>query len=342
MALGAAAVATLGLAACGSGTSSKGTTTGGGTDTPVKIETSAASSLSGGNDIAGKQILFIHANDSGNTFDAPAVSGSEAAAGMAGLKLDTQFTDNDNTKLRTAFQAGITKKVAGIVVSIPDASLNKPVCAAQKAGIPVIAWNQNGVTGPAKSCVLAYVGQDFVSSGKAIGQRMVEAGAIKQGDKVFCPVEYANATYADQRSEGINQALQAVGAKCDVVGVGADEAKARSTEAQYLLGHRDTKAILGLGGPSQGVAEAAVKQAKLDGIAIGGFDLNPAIVDGLKAGTTTATVDQQPYSQGFMSVMQVALYLKYGLFPSNIPTGGTGLVDKSNIGLVSSLVPKYR
>jgi simple sugar transport system substrate-binding protein len=65
-------------------------------------------------------------------------------------------------------------------------------------------------------------------------------------------------------------------------------------------------------------------------------------VKGIKDGDITATVDQQPYSQGFMSVMQLALYLKYGLFPSSIPTGGTGLIDKTNVDLVSSLVPKYR
>ena len=43
-----------------------------------------------------------------------------------------------------------------------------------------------------------------------------------------------------------------------------------------------------------------------------------------------AAVDQQPYSQGFYAVTQLALYLKYGLYPSEMDTGGAGLVDKTN------------
>ena len=42
-------------------------------------------------------------------------------------------------------------------------------------------------------------------------------------------------------------------------------------------------------------------------------------------------MDQQPYSQGFYAVdFSSALYLKYGLYPSEMNTGGKGLVDKSN------------
>ena len=86
----------------------------------------------------------------------------------------------------------------------------------------------------------------------------------------------------------------------------------------------------------------ALKQVGLKNVAVGGFDLSSVIVQGIKDGQIIATIDQQPYSQGFMSVMQMALYLKYGLHPSSIPTGGTGMIDKTNVNLVSSLVPKYR
>jgi simple sugar transport system substrate-binding protein len=330
LAVGALAVA----AALGVGLSDSNAGRSGATATPGL--------LSGGLNIAGKEVLFIHSSDTGNPFDVPVVSGSDAAAKLTGLKVNTQFSDGDATKLRNLFQSGLSRKVAGIITAVPDASLNKQLCDARRRGIPVIVWNINGSTGQGASCIMAYVGQDFRETGAVIAQRMVAAGKIKRGDHVFCPVEYPNFSYATERAAGVNSVLRKLGTKCNVLGVGVDEAQSRSKEAQYLLGHRNTKAVIGLGGPSLSAVLPAIKQAGLKNVAVGGFDLSPVIVQGIKDGQIIATIDQQPYSQGFMSVMQMALYLKYGLHPSSIPTGGTGMIDKSNVNLVSSLVPKYR
>jgi simple sugar transport system substrate-binding protein len=337
-----AGVATLGLAACGGGNGPTDTATGASQDNAASSAAAPDAALKGGQAIAGKKILFIHANDAGNVFDKPVIAGSDAAAALTGLKIDTQFSNNDDKQLRSIFQSGVAEKVAGIIVSVPDASLNKPICAARQAGIPVMTWNVNGVTGPATSCVMAFLGQDFVQTGAVVGARMIRDGLIKQGAKVFCPVEYPNSDYAAKRAAGVNQALKSVGAKCDVVGVGADQAKAKTTMVQYLLGHRDTSAIVSLGGTPNSVAVSAVKQSGLPDIKLGGFDLTQQIIDGIKEGKIAVTADQQPYSQGFFAVMQMATYLKFGLFPSSIATGGTGLVDKSNVDLVASLVPNYR
>ena len=73
----------------------------------------------------------------------------------------------------------------------------------------------------------------------------------------------------------------------------------------------------------------AIKDAKLK-IPAGGFDISKEILDNIKTGDLIAAVDQQPYSQGFYAVTQLALYLKYGLYPSEMDTGGAGLVDKTN------------
>jgi len=85
---------------------------------------------------------------------------------------------------------------------------------------------------------------------------------------------------------------------------------------QYLLGHRNTKFIISLEGTPITEAVAAEKQAGVN-LPAGGFDLgNGSILKDIKAGRLVATVDQQPYSQGFYPIMQLALYLKYGLYPS--------------------------
>jgi simple sugar transport system substrate-binding protein len=126
-----------------------------------------------------------------------------------------------------------------------------------------------------------------------------------------------------------------------LVGTGANLPDVQTKEVQYLLGHPETKAIIALGSSPLTVAPKAIQEAKMK-IPLGGFDLTGDIIAGIEDGTITATVDQQPYSQGFYAVAQLALYLKYGLYPSDMNTGGLGLVDKTNVAKVKALVGKIR
>jgi ABC-type sugar transport system substrate-binding protein len=73
-----------------------------------------------------------------------------------------------------------------------------------------------------------------------------------------------------------------------------------------------------------------------------GFDLSPKVIAGIKSGGIDAAADQQPYVQGFQTVSQLALYLDFGLSPATINSGGSGLVDRSNIAVVEALAGKTR
>jgi ABC-type sugar transport system substrate-binding protein len=176
---------------------------------------------------------------------------------------------------------------------------------------------------------MAFMGQNFVDAGYALGKRMIAEGHLKKGDKIFTPVEAPQATYAVQRHEGVQKALSEIGATSEILGVGNDSGQALSLMTQYLIGHPDTAAVIGLGQNPTSQAVQAIKDAGLK-IPAGGFDVSKSILDDIKNGRLIATVDQQPYSQGFYAVTQLALNLKYGLWPSEMDTGGTGLVDKAN------------
>jgi len=209
------------------------------------------------------------------------------------------------------------------------------------AGIAVVSLNVDDSEGAAGNCRMAFMGQDFVATGYLIGQRMIADHGIGAGDLVFAPVEAPEAVYAVQRAEVLVKAMEEVGATADVVGVGFNLADAQTTEVQYLLGHPETKAIVALGSVPLTVAPAAVQEAGLS-LPIGGFDLTAEIIQGIEDSTITASVDQQPYSQGFYAVTQLALYLKYGLYPSDMDTGGQGLVDASNVETVKALTGTIR
>jgi simple sugar transport system substrate-binding protein len=66
------------------------------------------------------------------------------------------------------------------------------------------------------------------------------------------------------------------------------------------------------------------------------------VLDGISKGNIIATVDQQPYSQGYFAIEQLALDIRYGLYPSDMKTGGLGLVDNGNYKPAVEFAGKYR
>lgn len=326
------------LAACSGGSTTSTTSS---STTSSSTTGSGGGTLSGGTDISGRTILFQIQSTPSDSFFVPVVNGAKAAADIAGLKLQIQYASNDDTTEVNQVNTAIASNVAGVALSIPDAGLNKVVCDARAKNIPVVAFNINGSTGAGAKCVQAFVGQDFVQSGALIAQKMIDAGQIKAGDHVFCPVEFPAQVYAAERYQGVKQALSAIGATCEELGTGVDFGPAKASMVSYLLGHPNTTAIIGLGHTPLDQAPAAAKQVGKN-LPIGGFDVTSDILSSIKSGTITATVDQQPYIQGFQSVMQLALYLKYAIAPSSLNTSNGALIDKNNVNQVVSLVPTYR
>lgn len=299
----------------------------------------AGSPGAGGSALKGKTVTFIIYADPSTPFFDPVVNGAKAAAAVYGLKLDVEYSNSDNSTQNNQIETAIASKTNALAVSIPsNTAFTKSVCAAHAKGIPVVAFNVTATSGPVLGCTLSYVGQDFPSAGYLIAQRLIASGHLARGAHVFCPVEDTSAVYAAGRAAGANRALAAIGAKCDVVPTGFDLAQAQTTEVQYLLGHRNTQAILALGQVPLQVAPSAEKSAHTK-LPVAGFDLSPQISSAIENGTTIATVEQQPYLQGYDSIMQLALNLEYGLVPSNVNTGDA-IIDKSNVAHIAALAGK--
>jgi len=266
-------------------------------------------------------------------FFVPSIEGARDAAARQGISLDIQFGDADAVLQNNLIETAIANNVDGIAVTVWDNdAFDESVCAAAEAGIPVVAHNIDDAEHAAGNCRLAYIGQDFEATGYTIGRRMIADHGIGAGDLVFTLVEFPEAVYAVGRHAGVAKAMAEVGAKTEILGTGTDHSEALNLMVQYLIGHPETKAVVGLGSTPTSQAVRASREAGLE-IPTGGFDVTNDILDAIKDGTMTATVDQQPYSQGYFAVTQLSLLIKYGHFPSDMNTGGTGLIDKTNVGL---------
>ena len=297
--------------------------------------------VASGNNGDREDITFIVYAGPEVEFFVPVVNGAKEAAEQLGANLDVQYASEDNAKQNNLIELA-TNRADGIAVSIQDSeAFTDTICQAHEKGIPVVSFNVDASEGPVLDCRLAFMGQGFEETGYLIGQRMIEEHGIGDGDTVFAPVEVPEAVYAVQRAAGLQQALEEVGATADVVGTGFNLSDVQTTEVQYLLGHPDTAAIIALGSSPLTVAPAASEEAAMD-LPIGGFDLTEDIIAAIQDGEITATVDQQPFSQGYYAVTQLVLNLRYGLYPSGMNTGGSGLVDESNVDVVAELVGDIR
>ncbi|GGW38702.1 ABC transporter substrate-binding protein [Gemmobacter lanyuensis] len=277
-------------------------------------------------------ILFVPWSQSSNPFFEAVVNGAKDAALQQGVNIDVQFGEEDQQHQLGILETGIANKVSAIAVNIADDNAYIDVlCKAMNEGIPVVTFNiddsRHGA--PGSTCRMAFMGQNFVDAGYVLGKRMIAEHGLKKGDVVFTPVEAPQATYAVERHAGVQKALDEIGATSEILGTGNDHAQALNLMTQYLLGHPDTAAVIGLGQTPTSQAVQAIRDAGMS-IPAGGFDVSSEILENIKNGELTATVDQQPYSQGYYAVTQLALNLKYGLYPSEMDTGGTGLIDKSN------------
>lgn len=290
-----------------------------------------------------RSVTFLMHQDPADPFHATIAQGAQDAAELFNIDLNLQSARGDRNTYVDLVSTAVADRPAGLAVVLDDPNLyTEPVCAAHEEGIPVIAFNITQPDSEVYDCTLAFVGQDFREVGRLVGERLLEeAPDIGQGDVVFAPVEFPEEYYAHERSGGVQEALDEVGATLDIIGTDIEDAGALDVMTQYLLGHPDIVAITPLGGTPhrnlpQAMADAGVQ------VPVVGFDVSPQVVDGIKSGVLIATADQQGYVQGFQTVAQLALYLDFGLSPANINSGGSALVDADNIEVVEELAGEVR
>jgi len=101
-----------------------------------------------------------------------------------------------------------------------------------------------------------------------------------------------------------------------VIGTGTVDAEALNTISQAILANPKITCIIGLGTTPTTVGAGRRRGGRPRRHPNGGFDTNPKIMDNIISGKTTATMDQQPFWQGFLPVMFAAYEVRYGLKPA--------------------------
>jgi simple sugar transport system substrate-binding protein len=329
---GAAGLATLILQACGGGDDDGGSTT------------DANAQQTGGSGIFGDQpeynfTLVNHVTT--NPFFVPTKYGAEDACKLLGSKY--QWTGSESANVRemvNAMNSAISSKVDGIAVCLVDLkAFNRPTEQALQAGIPVLGYNADA----AGNSRLAYIGQDLFVSGQEMGKRIVEL--VPEGD-VALFIATPGALNIQPRIDGAIDSIKKSGKpiKHDTIATGAALPRELSTIDAYWQGHQNTKGMFAVdAGSTQAVAQVINKYKLRDkGVKGGGYDLLPTIQKLLAAGQMDFTIDQQPYLQGFLPILELYL-IKASQTLTGAADINTGLkfLDKDTVVPYNSTKSRY-
>jgi simple sugar transport system substrate-binding protein len=283
---------------------------------------------SGGNFPDTPEWNFVFVNHvTTNSFFVPTQYGIEDAEALLGTT--SQWTGSEQSvvsQMVDAMNTAISGNADGIAISVVDpVAFNDPIQKALDNGIPVIAYNANG-KGPGTNPALAYVGQDLFLSGVAMGERIVDL--VDEG-LVALFIATPGQLNIQPRLDGAKQAIEDSGANIEIqqVATSAEITEERSRIEAWYNGHQDVAGMFAVdGGSTQGVAQVMEQFGLHDkGVKAGGYDFLPETLTLMRAKHIDFTIDQQPYLQGFLPVMQLYLY--------KISGGVTGPAE-TNTGLV--------
>lgn len=195
----------------------------------------------------------------------------------------------------------------GLIVSNPDPSaLEESITAAIDAGIPVISINSGG-DAAADLGVIAHVGQTEYEAGFGGGQRMAEAGVTN----ALCINQEVGNLSLDIRCQGFTDAMIEAGGTASVLEVDLNDPTGSQNRLIAALGEDESiNGVFTLGPAGAVPALEALRNEGLIGVvAIATFDLSPEVLEGISAGDVLFAIDQQQYTQGYLSVVYMYLYL---------------------------------
>ena len=270
-----------------------------------------------------------------NPFFVPTQYGIEDACAILGC--DYQWTGSANAEVSemvNAINAAVAAKASAIATCIVDPhAFDQPVARALQAGIPVFSYNADAPVGGGNKR-LAYIGQDLYASGVSMGERIV---SLIDGGTIGMFIATPGQLNIQPRLDGASSVIKKSGKKIriEVIATGATVNEELSKIKAFYLGHQKLKGMFAVdGGSAQGVAET-MKQYNLPakGVHGGGFDLLPRTVELINDGFLDFTIDQQPYLQGFYTVMQMFVTLASGGLsgPAECNTG-LKFVTKESVG----------
>ena len=243
---------------------------------------------------------------------------------------------------QAAGQAALASHPDGMGIVYFDKTWQPLVVSALNQGVDVVLYNnkwwgdpENKPTDP-RILDLAYIGQDENLASRALATQFIKS--LKPNSTVLLINPFPQAYVLNLRISGAAAVLKANNIPYETLNLdgSGDEGKYLSIVGPYLQSHPEINAVMGLGNPGANPAANYVKAHNLN-FPIATIDTGAETANYIQQGVITLAINQQPYLQGYYTVMALALQTKFGLRPADINTG-TFFVTKDNINDVLTLI----
>ncbi|MER8973996.1 MULTISPECIES: sugar ABC transporter substrate-binding protein [unclassified Mesorhizobium] len=308
--------------------------------------------LAGGSAIGSRaqepmNIVFTHHSSASNPFWQAVKKGFDDACAKIQANCQMVFTQTEGSieQQSANMQAALAAKPDALITSIVDNNAFDQIIAdARAAGVTVIASNVDDTEGAAGNARQAFIGQGFIPAGYELGKKMSEFFPKEGKIRALVGVSAPGQNWSEQRAAGVMKFLEeykAANAGREVVierlDTGTDGAVVADRVGAYLSAHPDTTVYFDTGLWHAYVAQVLVDRGIEPGkVLMGGFDIVSEVLQQMEAGYIQVQVDQQPYMQGFMPVMEAYLAKNVGLLPADIDTG-KGIIVKEDVPKLKEL-----
>ena len=294
---------------------------------------------------AGVTMYMQMGGNSGDGATLARETGAKQAAEALGVDLKAQYSAWAPETMINQFKEAVAAKPTCVeIMGHPGGTaFHDLVKAATDQGIIVTVGNSpmTDLQGEFGTKGMGYAGVDLYAGGTLTANAMLAKG-LKSGDEAMVYGVFSQAERG-QSEKGLADTLEKAGLKVDRLEItqeiNSDPSIGVPVLVAYIQSHPNLKAIGTQHGGVTGVlADVLQKAGKKPGeIVVGGIDLGPATITGLKSGYVTATLDQLLYLQGFMPVLQCVLTAKYKM-PGLALNTGAGVVTPETIDALTKLI----
>jgi simple sugar transport system substrate-binding protein len=297
----------------------------------------------------GVKIAAFPGGPQGGVFANNVYNGFKQAELDLGPTVTYYFSDWDPNKMLTQIQQALATKVDGIATygfggepatapMVDQAFAQGTIFTTLNTSLPDSQkkYSANG---------FGYVGAPNYAAGFALGAEAAKRASLKAGDSVFVWGLKGQGGDRGQRTVGVIDAFTKAGAKVIYQEIdsatNADPNAGTATFVGVMGANPGVKIVVtDHGGLTSNVGVyARAASLKPGQVYFAGFDMSPNTAQAVKEGYQNLVIDQQPFLQGYLPILNICLTKKYGFAGFDVNTAGA-FVDSTNVDAVAPLAAK--
>ena len=243
------------------------------------------------------------------------------------------------------FKEAVALEPDGIAIyGFPGDEAMRPIIKeAREKGIVITTMNTPlpDLEAEYKTAGFGYAGADLFTAGYNLGKKAVEVCGLQAGDKAFI-WGLASMPNRGERTKGAIAGVEDMGV--EVVyqeipdNVNSDASQGTPMYVSTYSANPDIKMAITDHGGLTASLPTYMKAAGhgTEEVCGAGFDLSAPIVDGINSGYIDVVIDQQPFIQGYIPIVQLFLSTKYGMAGLAMDTGAA-FVTADNVEAIAPL-----